>query len=615
MSDDPTPLKTRSTRLSRFALLRSSRLARSGGRALARTVVARHDVRRLVSPPRLAPAKAATVARAVAPDAAPPDAAPLDDEARRGEAERLSELSGYSPKIMEYLVDNARPVGPAPPALGDAGDGARLLARLPASGPRLAAPRRSAIVEDGAPRALRLSRTPAASASSPPAPPVEAGPPVEAARAAPPVEPGPPSEAAPAGAAPPVEAAAPVEAAPQAEAAPPVEAAPQAEAAPPAEPLPAAEAAPDLAALRAFDDAPSGPDGGEEPAAPPASPAPATSRLTLARRPAAADDEPATASAPPAALRLARRIAPPQPDAPPPAGDSATGPPAAEPRVTRGSSPLGRLWRRVVSGVRGSEPAPEPAPERPSEAIAAPRARLALARTPIDEATPEPALDAAEADDAQAPPPEAGAADETLARVAIDDATPLAPTPIDIAPARLAPADDAQAPRAAPAPQPVRLGPRPSAGGAPAGVARSVARGVERPRLHVQRREAPDAPAATTAPGGALATAKELARATAGAIEYEDEGRVSVLLPPPGSVFAAPSRAIAREESIAEPAEPPAIADPAPAESLPPAEPAEPAAPAAPAAALGLDRDELYADFAQRLRRDILEQREQRGEL
>jgi hypothetical protein len=40
-----------------------------------------------------------------------------------------------------------------------------------------------------------------------------------------------------------------------------------------------------------------------------------------------------------------------------------------------------------------------------------------------------------------------------------------------------------------------------------------------------------------------------------------------------------------------------------------------PSAAAAPAAAPALDRDELYQDFMRRLRRDVLEQREQLGEL
>jgi len=99
-----------------------------------------------------------------------------------------------------------------------------------------------------------------------------------------------------------------------------------------------------------------------------------------------------------------------------------------------------------------------------------------------------------------------------------------------------------------------------------------------------------------------------VARATSGAIEYEDDGRVSVLFPPPSAVFAAPGGTIAREES--------APAAPAPAAPAPAAPTAAPAGAApVPAAAAALDRDELYADFMRRLRRDVLEQREQLGEL
>jgi 2-oxoglutarate dehydrogenase E2 component (dihydrolipoamide succinyltransferase) len=91
-----------------------------------------------------------------------------------------------------------------------------------------------------------------------------------------------------------------------------------------------------------------------------------------------------------------------------------------------------------------------------------------------------------------------------------------------------------------------------------------------------------------------------------------------VLFPPPGSVFASPGGALAREEGApaAAAAEttlttPAAPAGPATAPAAPAA-----AAPATPAAApAALDRDELYADFMRRLRRDVLEQREQLGDL
>jgi hypothetical protein len=116
-------------------------------------------------------------------------------------------------------------------------------------------------------------------------------------------------------------------------------------------------------------------------------------------------------------------------------------------------------------------------------------------------------------------------------------------------------------------------------------------------------------PAAADAPTpvqtSPIATAQALARSTAGAIAYEDDGRVSVLFPPPGAVQAAPSPVLARE--AAETPEAPAPA-PAPAAAT---EAASPSAAPAPA----LDRDELYHDFMRRLRRDVLEQREQLGEL
>lgn len=122
------------------------------------------------------------------------------------------------------------------------------------------------------------------------------------------------------------------------------------------------------------------------------------------------------------------------------------------------------------------------------------------------------------------------------------------------------------------------------------------------------RSESPAWPEPGPAPSAAAMspTARLIARATAGPVEYEDDGRMSVLFPPPGAVFASPGAGtLAREES------PPADA-PAPA-----AMPADvpPSAAAAPGAAAPLDRDELYADFMRRMRRDILDQREQLGEL
>jgi hypothetical protein len=138
-----------------------------------------------------------------------------------------------------------------------------------------------------------------------------------------------------------------------------------------------------------------------------------------------------------------------------------------------------------------------------------------------------------------------------------------------------------------------------------------------RPRLQVMRRAAGVADAAAPAlvratavpatqaapahrPVPATSTAQALARATAGAIAYEDDGRMSVLFPPPGAVTVPLGPVLARDESEAPPPPPP------------PAATAEPAPTAAPPA---LDREDLYQEFMRRLRRDVLEQREQIGEL
>jgi hypothetical protein len=121
---------------------------------------------------------------------------------------------------------------------------------------------------------------------------------------------------------------------------------------------------------------------------------------------------------------------------------------------------------------------------------------------------------------------------------------------------------------------------------------------------------ADDRTAPAPAAGGA-SPAQRLARATSGAIEYEDDGRVSVLFPPPGAVLAAPAVGLAREESAPAPAT--VLAAPAPGPAHDAAAPG--AATGTPAAAGAIDRDELYEDFMRRLRRDVLEQREQLGDL
>jgi hypothetical protein len=79
-------------------------------------------------------------------------------------------------------------------------------------------------------------------------------------------------------------------------------------------------------------------------------------------------------------------------------------------------------------------------------------------------------------------------------------------------------------------------------------------------------------------------------------------------------VSAAPGTVVARENASGE-ADMPAAAAAAAAAPMPAS-----AAATAPAGAPGvagatLDRDELYQDFMRRLRRDVLEQREQLGEL
>jgi hypothetical protein len=136
-----------------------------------------------------------------------------------------------------------------------------------------------------------------------------------------------------------------------------------------------------------------------------------------------------------------------------------------------------------------------------------------------------------------------------------------------------------------------------------------------RPRLQLMRSVAgvTDTAAAALAPApapehapsptaSAKKTAQALARATAGALAYEDDGRMSVLFPPPGAVTAPVGPVLARDEAEA----------PAPAPAPTPPATAGPAPTAAPAA---LDREDLYQDFMRRLRRDVLEQREQIGEL
>jgi hypothetical protein len=136
--------------------------------------------------------------------------------------------------------------------------------------------------------------------------------------------------------------------------------------------------------------------------------------------------------------------------------------------------------------------------------------------------------------------------------------------------------------------------------------------GPERPRLHLVPSAAAAAEddteeAPVSVPESGVAKAQAIARATAGALTYEDDGRVSVLFPPPGAVTAVPTPVLAREDA-------PAPA-PAPQAAAPTGAPAPAGAPGGAPAGATLDRDELYQDFMRRLRRDVLEQREQLGEL
>jgi hypothetical protein len=146
-------------------------------------------------------------------------------------------------------------------------------------------------------------------------------------------------------------------------------------------------------------------------------------------------------------------------------------------------------------------------------------------------------------------------------------------------------------------------------------LARSPANGADRPRLQLVPTEAEtetdaaDHDTEVPVPESPFSKAQAIARATSGAITYEDDGRMSVLFPPPGALTAAPAATLAREGAEADGAPAPtAVTASAPAA-------AAPTGAAAPPAGAALDRDELYQDFMRRLRRDVLEQREQLGEL
>jgi hypothetical protein len=192
---------------------------------------------------------------------------------------------------------------------------------------------------------------------------------------------------------------------------------------------------------------------------------------------------------------------------------------------------------------------------------------------------------------APTPPPETGSG-SPAALLRTHDGSPLPPAPTHRSPA--VPPRSPGAPAASPGTT----------------LARSPAAGAERPRLQLvpTETETADDDAEAPVPESGLAKAQAIARATSGAITYEDDGRVSVLFPPPGAVTAAPAAVLAREgEDAGAALAPTAVAASPPATAVP-------GGAAAPAGA-ALDRDELYQDFMRRLRRDVLEQREQLGEL
>ena len=321
----------------------------------------------------------------------------------------------------------------------------------------------------------------------------------------------------------------------------------------------------------------------------------ALQRVRRSEHPSASDPPPGELDAPAAPL------APREPPAP-----------ADRPGFTR------RLWRWIVA---------EPATARnlvsgsPSDADADDEARPADAQdTTAGGSAPPAAVDrpATQLESQPSGLPEAGAPSSDkgpsgagIARSALRDPVPPptgtdAPTPSTRSRESLrtrssaATAPPLRSGGAPPTSAAAALGRSPSAGAAPA----LAAAATDRPRLHLVPGDtlAADDDAPVPAPQSGIAKAQSIARATAGAITYEDDGRVSVLFPPPGAVTTVPGAVVARQRDDIGEADAPA--------SVPSAVPAP-----APAGTPALDRDDLYQDFMRRLRRDVLEQREQLGEL
>jgi hypothetical protein len=146
MSDESTPAapRPRPEPLGRFVLARAGRLARAGGRPLARGVTTRHEPQRLAAAPRLAPAAEPVLARSAAASP-PPPAEVAREDALHSEAERLSEVSGYSPWAMEYLLGNDSPPGTTAFSPKAAETAVARMKQQRANAP----PRRRAAIEEG----------------------------------------------------------------------------------------------------------------------------------------------------------------------------------------------------------------------------------------------------------------------------------------------------------------------------------------------------------------------------------------------------------------------------------------------------------------------------------
>jgi hypothetical protein len=208
------------------------------------------------------------------------------------------------------------------------------------------------------------------------------------------------------------------------------------------------------------------------------------------------------------------------------------------------------LFRRIVDGFRRPEPEPAPAPQPARAKIT----RL-VAGTSVDDADSGPA----------------DSSDATVARV------PVEPPP-----------DESVTPtRSVSAPQPLVARTR-SQTGAPA---------EPRPRMELHDTAPPPPVSETPAIRGT--SAERLARAVGAEATVDESGNASVELPAPGEPFV-PFSTAPRTVTRA------ALAEPAPA---PEAAPALAGAPGAPP----VDVDELAETVMERLRRELLIEREQSG--